>query len=118
MKKNLLLILTVFCALQLNAQVNSSVLASGDWFKFSVDTTGVFKIDRNLLQRIGVSTNNINPQNIRIYGNGGTLLPFVNNDFRYQDLQENAIYVEGESDGSFDANDFILFYAKGPHDGF
>lgn len=116
MKKNLLLILTVCCALQLNAQVNSSVLASGDWFKFSVDTTGIFKIDRNLLQRIGVSTNNINPQNIRIYGNGGALLPFVNNDFRYQDLQENAIYVEGESDGSFDANDFILFYAKGPHD--
>ncbi len=116
MKKNLLLFLTVFYTLQFYAQVNSSVLASGDWFKFSVDTTGVFKIDRNLLQRIGVSTNSINPKNIKIYGNGGVLLPFVNNEFRYEDLQENAIYVEGESDGSFDTNDFILFYAKGPHD--
>ena len=35
--------------------------------------------------------------------------------FRYDDLQENAIFVEGEEDNSFDANDYILFYAKGPH---
>ncbi|TMM29133.1 type IX secretion system sortase PorU [Polaribacter aestuariivivens] len=99
-----------------NAQNGNSVLSSGTWFKFSVDTTGVFKIDKNLLQRIGVSTNGLNPQKIHIYGNGGTLLPALNNDFRYDDLQENAIYIEGESDGSFDNNDFILFYAKGPHD--
>ena len=99
-----------------NAQNGNSVLSSGTWFKFSVDTTGVFKIDKNLLQRIGVPTNGLNPRKIHIYGNGGTLLPALNNDFRYDDLQENAIYIEGESDGSFDNNDFILFYAKGPHD--
>jgi len=99
-----------------NAQVTNSVLSSGDWFKFSVDTTGVFRIDRNLLQDIGISTNGLDPRKIRIYGNGGNLLPVLNSDFRYQDLQENAIYVEGESDGSFDSSDFILFYAKGPHD--
>ena len=96
-------------------QVSSSVLSSGDWYKFSVDTTGVFKIDRNLLQRIGISTNGLDPKKISIYGNGGKLLPVLNSDFRYDDLQENAIYVEGESDGSFDSNDFILFYAVGPH---
>lgn len=99
-----------------NAQVINSVLSTGDWFKFSVDTTGVFRIDRNLLQDIGISTNGLDPRKIRIYGNGGNLLPVLNSDFRYQDLQENAIYVEGESDGSFDSSDFILFYAKGPHD--
>tara|TARA_R110001632_G_scaffold63953_5_gene152410 strand:+ start:2105 stop:5497 length:3393 start_codon:yes stop_codon:yes gene_type:complete len=96
-------------------QVTNSVLANGNWFKFSVDTTGVFKIDRNLLQQIGVSTNNLNPKKIHIYGNGGNLLPELNGDFRYDDLQENAIHIEGEDDNSFDSNDFILFYAKGPH---
>lgn len=102
---------------QLNvAQTENSVLSSGDWYKFSVDTTGVFKIDRNLLQRIGISTNGLNPRNIKIFGNGGNLLPVLNSDFRFDDLQENAIYIEGEQDGSFDSNDFILFYAKGPHD--
>ena len=97
-------------------QVSSSVLSSGDWYKFSVDTTGVFKIDKNLLQQIGISTNDLDPKKIHIYGNGGNLLPVLNSDFRFDDLQENAIYIEGESDGSFDNSDYILFYAKGPHD--
>ena len=99
-----------------SSQVSNSVLANGDWFKFSVDTTGVFRIDRSLLQRIGVSIGNLNPKKIHIYGNGGNLIAAVNGDFRYDDLQENAIYIEGEDDGSFDEGDFILFYAKGPHD--
>lgn len=98
------------------SQNSSTVLSEGTWYKFSVDTTGVFRIDANLLQQIGISTGNLNPKKIHIYGNGGNLLPEVNSDFRYEDLQENAIYVEGEDDGVFNASDFILFYAKGPHD--
>ena len=98
------------------AQVSNSVLSSGNWFQFSVDTTGVFKIDRNLLQQIGIGTNGLNPKKIHIYGNGGHMLPDLNSDFRYDDLQENAIFVSGEEDGAFNTNDFILFYAKGPHD--
>ncbi|MGY0426233.1 MAG: type IX secretion system sortase PorU, partial [Polaribacter sp.] len=115
MKEKLLLFfcfLTIYVA---HAQVNNSVLASGNWYKFSVDTTGVFKIDKNLLQKIGISTNGLNPKKIHIYGNGGTLLPVLNKDFRYDNLQENAIYIKGEADGSFNNSDFILFYAKGPH---
>jgi hypothetical protein len=116
MKRFFLFLLTIFLTQNANGQVSSSVLASGNWYKFSVDTTGVFKIDKNLLQEIGVSTTELNPKNIQIFGNGGTLLPVLNSAFRNVDLQENAIYVEGEADGTFDANDFILFYAKGPHD--
>lgn len=93
---------------------DNSVLASGDWYKFSVDTTGVFKIDKDFLQKLGISTSNLNPKKIRIYGNGGNLLPQLNSEFRYDDLQENSIFVEGEEDGKFDNNDYILFYAKGP----
>ena len=104
-----------FFSLIIYSQVNNSVLANGNWFKFSLDTTGVFKIDKTLLQQIGISTNNLNPKKIHIYGNGGNLLPEFNGDFRYDDLQENAIYIEGEEDNSFDTNDYILLYAKGPH---
>jgi hypothetical protein len=99
----------------IHSQVVNSVLSEGIWFKFSVDTTGVFKIDKSLLQEIGIATNNLNPKKIHIYGNGGDLLPESNGVFRYDDLQENAIFVEGEEDNSFDTNDYILFYAKGPH---
>ena len=113
--KHIFTVIIFFFSLIIHSQVNNSVLANGNWFKFSVDTTGVFKIDQTLLQQIGISTNNLNPKKIHIYGNGGNLLPEFNGDVRYDDLQENAIYIEGEDDNSFDANDFILLYAKGPH---
>ena len=98
------------------AQTSNSVLATGTWYKFAIDTTGVFKIDRGFLQQLGVPLNGLNPKKIHIFGNGGQQLPILNSDFRYDDLQENAIYVAGENDNSFDANDYILFYGKGPHD--
>jgi hypothetical protein len=108
-------------ALQTNNQqnrnkktVSNSVLSSGKWYKIAVDTTGVYKIDRSFLNNLGINVGAINPKNIQIYGNGGALLPYKIGDFRYEDLQENAIYIEGEDDEKFDTNDFILFYAKGP----
>ena len=95
---------------------NNSVLSSGNWYKFSIDTTGVFKIDIEFLQQLGINTNSINPKNIKIYGNGGQMLPEKNSDFRHPSLQENAIYISGENDNVFNNNDYILFYGKGPHD--
>ena len=114
-KKYIIVYLFFLFSLGIHSQVVNSVLSEGNWFKFSVDTTGVFKIDKSLLQEIGIATNNLNPKKIHIYGNGGELLPESNGAFRYDDLQENALFVEGEEDNSFDANDYILFYAKGPH---
>jgi len=114
--KKLLFLLCFFLLQNIHAQVSNSVLAEGDWYRFSVDTTGVFKIDRSFLQQMGIGTNGINPKKIHIYGNGGQLLPEQNSDLRYDDLQENAIYISGEADGVFNADDYILFYAKGPHD--
>ena len=116
MRKQYLTFFFIFLIQLISAQSTNSVLSTGDWFQFSVDTTGVFKIDRSLLQQIGISTNGLNPKKIKIYGNGGSLLPVLNSDIRFDDLQENAIYIAGEGDGSFDANDYILFYAQGPHD--
>jgi hypothetical protein len=97
------------------SSVKNSVLASGEWFKFTIDTTGVFKLDRSFLQSLGMDLKGVNPKNIQIYGNGGAMLPFQNSDFRYDGLQQNAIFIKGENDGSFDANDYILFYARGPN---
>ena len=57
----------------------------------------------------------MNPKKIHIYGNGGQQLPVLNSDFRYDGLQQNAIFVSGEEDNSFDNGDYILFYGKGPN---
>ena len=99
---------------QVKTYAARSVLADGSWFKFRIDTSGIFKIDRQLLRDIGLDPSGIDPRNIRIYGNGGSMLPQLNSDPRYDDLSENAIHVEGEADGSFDDEDYILFYGQGP----
>lgn len=91
----------------------TSVLASGNWYKIGITRTGMHKIDKTLLQSIGINLTGLDPRNIRIYGNGGHMLPEANSIFRYDDLQENAIQVVGESDGVFDNNDYVAFYAVG-----
>ncbi len=94
---------------------NSSVLASGKWYKIKITATGLYKIDKAFFKNNNIDVANINPQNIRIYGNGGGMLPELIKTFTHDDLQENAIMVAGESDGVFNDNDYVLFYARGPH---
>lgn len=96
------------------SSVKNSALATGTWYKFAIDTTGIFKIDKGFLEKLGVNTNNLNPDNVKILGNGGALLPTLNSDFRYDGLQENALYIKGGDDGVFNDSDYILFYGKGP----
>ncbi len=96
-----------------SSTVFDSPLANGNWYKFAIDTTGIYKLSKGFINSLGLNTDGINPKNIKIYGNGGAMLNELNGDFRYDGLQENAIYVEGEDDGNFDSNDFILFYAEG-----
>jgi len=94
--------------------ITNSVLEQGDWFRFYIDTTGVFKLSKTFLRRLGVDVNNIDPRTIRLFGNGGRMIPFSNSiDYPF-DVQENAIKFEGESDGVFNDSDYILFYGEGP----
>ena len=60
-----------------------------------------------------MNLDNLDPRTIKIFGNGGKALPFKNTDNNEFDLIENSIQLVGEEDGSFDNNDFILFYGVG-----
>ncbi|MFA6924403.1 MAG: type IX secretion system sortase PorU [Bacteroidales bacterium] len=93
----------------------NSVLASGRWYKIGTYYNGIYKLTYNDLVRLGIDVTSINPKNIRVYGNGGGMLPEDNSSSRPDDLIENAIFVSGESDGKFDAGDYILFYGQSPH---
>ncbi|WPR72642.1 type IX secretion system sortase PorU [Flavobacterium sp. NG2] len=93
--------------------ITNSVLASGDWYRFYIEKSGVYKIDKNFLQQLGINLNNVNPKNIRLFGNGGRMLPLSNQTFYPLDLTENAIQIIGENDGKFDNDDYILFYGEG-----
>ena len=93
----------------------TSVLASGSFYKIKISKSGVYKIDYNFLKSLGINPDQINPKNIKIYGNGGGTIPQKNSDYTIDDLEENAILVSGEDDNKFDKTDYILFYGKGPH---
>lgn len=105
-------------AITLKAQRNyvpNSVLSAGNWFKIGVTKAGVYKIDVAFLKNMGINTANLLAGSLRIYGNGGQMLPENNALPRIDDLFENAIWVNDGGDGIFNNNDYVLFYAAGPH---
>ncbi|MDD5150344.1 MAG: type IX secretion system sortase PorU [Flavobacterium sp.] len=98
---------------KVSSSITNSILASGDWFQFYVEKSGVYKISKSFLQQLGLNVSKIDPKRIKIYGNGGRMLPLSNSINYPYDLVENAIEIVGESDGVFNNEDYILFYAEG-----
>ena len=91
----------------------NSVLSQGEWYLLSVQKDGVYSLTYDDLIDLGVNSSQININSIRIYGNGGGMLPRLNSDVRDEDLVENAIQVvDNNNNGFFDNNDLILFYAE------
>ncbi|MEN9331598.1 MAG: hypothetical protein RLZZ94_688 [Bacteroidota bacterium] len=94
-----------------SSSTSNSVLSNGDWIKVSIAENGIYKVDFNFLQKSGLISNGINVNEIKLYGNGGGMLPLSNNDFRYDDLQENAIQIfDIDNNGIFNNGDYFLFY--------
>ena len=86
--------------------------ATGKWYKFKIDKSGVYKLDKSFLKSLGIDVNNLDPHKIKIFGNGGKVMPLLNSIPYPEDITELAIEVTGEQDSSFDNNDYILFYAQ------
>ena len=103
------LFFTVFCA-GLFAQ-NSSVLAQGEWYKISTTKNGIYKISYSSIVDLGIDVNNLQISAIKLYGNGGGMLPHLNSDFRHNDLPEMAVKIyDYNNNGVFESSDYILFY--------
>ena len=93
--------------------ISNSVLSQGNWFKFEIDQTGVYRLDRSFLSSLGMNPATINPDLVKIYSHGGKPIPLSNSDPQYYDIPQVPIKVVGGEDGSFDSGDYILFYAQG-----
>ncbi|MCX6168169.1 MAG: type IX secretion system sortase PorU [Ignavibacteriales bacterium] len=95
-------------------KISSSAFADGDWYRIETPGEGIYRIDRNYLQALGVDVNNVDPRKIKIFGYGGYSLPEAVSLSKSSGPIENAIYISGEQDGKFDASDYILFYGRQP----
>lgn len=88
-------------------------LASGSWYRVDVEQTGIYRLDRRWFVDAGIDAASIDPRTIRMFGNGGReRIPELHGD-RPDPLQEIAIEVFGDDDGSFDEGDFVQFYGQG-----
>ena len=93
---------------------HKSVLSENTWCKIGVTQDGVYAVDYATLQAAGINLGSVNPNRIRLFGNTSGPLPELNSEDRFDDLTEIPIQVLGADDGSFDAQDRVLFYGKGP----
>ncbi|MFH1296397.1 MAG: type IX secretion system sortase PorU [Bacteroidota bacterium] len=91
-----------------------SVLATGAWYKIAVNQTGIHRVTYDDLVALGMDPVAVNPAHIRVYGNGGGMLPEANDQPRIDDLRENPIVVYEGGDGSFDPGDYFIFYGEAP----
>lgn len=93
-------------------KTEDSVLSSGTWYRFECSNEGIYRIDRSMLSQLGIDAAGVDPRTIKIYNNGGYQLPESILSEKPEDLVETAIQIVGETDGSFDNDDFILFYGR------
>ncbi len=91
-----------------------SPLAQGDWYKVDVRETGIYRLDASFFSSAGILLSSIgNIRSIRIFGQGGEELPEDLRSPRPKGLQEVArLVVDRNGNGTFDSDDFILFYGK------
>lgn len=108
----LLQLVLFYTGLAQRSYTNRSVLATGSWYKLSTARQGIYRIDAAALTRLGISLPVPSAQ-LRLYGNGGQMLPEANAPVRQDDLAEVAVWMEDGGDGSFSGSDYLLFYAPG-----
>ena len=94
----------------------SSVLAQGNWYKIATNQSGIYKLSYSSIESLGINMNDLQISSLKLYGNGGGMLPQLNSDFRHNDLVENSLQVyDANSNGVFESPDYILFYGESPH---
>lgn len=95
--------------------VGRSALATGTWYRLPISADGVHALDRNAVANaLKLTPASFDPSRVRIFGGSGAPLPALTDAPRVADLVEYPTTVVGGGDGSFDAGDAVLFYARGP----
>ena len=60
-----------------NASIDNSVLSSGNWYKISLNTDGIYKLSYQDLETLGIDVSTLKPENLNLWSLAG-LLPIDN----------------------------------------
>ncbi|WP_185154101.1 type IX secretion system sortase PorU [Fulvivirga sp. M361] len=93
----------------------TSVLSSGDFYKLAVTADGIYKIDYDFLKDNGIKPSDVDLNTFGVFGTRTGMLPQSNNQLLVDDLEEIALRFYNGNDGSFDKEDYFLFYGQGPN---
>lgn len=83
----------------------TSVLGSGKWIKIKTRDRGIYKVTYDQIKQWGF----VNPDQAVLYGTGGYMLPFLNNDLRFDDLATYPVMKGKDNAGK----DCLFFYSTG-----
>jgi hypothetical protein len=98
---------------QTSVYADNSVLAMGDWYKMYISESGIYRVTYDDLKNFGINMNGLNPDKIRIFGNGGAMLNTTVGHLDFDDLTESALKVVAANQGVFAPGDYVLFYGQG-----
>lgn len=84
---------------------------SQNWARLSLEKRGVYRVTREDLETANIDAASIDPESFRLFFGGGLPLPPSVLDPRPEWMDECTILVEGESDGTFDPGDAVVFCA-------
>ena len=88
-----------------------SPFAQGDWYRIDITDAGMYKLGYTYLHSLNITVSDIN--SIRLFGNGGLVIPDNNTDPRPDSLVEIPRLVVRKNASGIDTADYIVFYARG-----
>ncbi len=83
------------------------------WYKVEIKEDGMYKIDYKFLKEHNINPDDIDPRTFKIFNGGSAVLSFDTTNFPGENdtiPYQIPIYVNGENDGIFDEEDFVVFY--------
>jgi hypothetical protein len=82
------------------------------WYKLSVVSQGIYRLDYNYLKRNGINPDIIDPRTIKLFNGGSRAFSKNYIPPTADSLKQVSIQVTGQQDGRFDAGDQIVFFGQ------
>ena len=92
--------------------ITQSVLSNGNWSKFKIHKSGIYKLSYEDLIKLNILEKPISTNKIAVYSNPSRMLDFTVGNQRPKDLSEIPTKITGSVNSKFGPGSAILFFAE------